>query len=52
MTILRRSLTQKRVAGRFDVTPLGWANAPAIDAESLLVQVLHSKAWILGLRRG
>jgi peptide/nickel transport system substrate-binding protein len=39
----RTVITQKRVAGQFDVTPLGWANEPAIDAESLLVQVLHSK---------
>jgi peptide/nickel transport system substrate-binding protein len=39
----RTVITQRRVAGQFDVTPLGWANEPAIDAESLLVQVLHSK---------
>ena len=34
---------------RFDVTTLGWANEPAIDALSLLVQVLHSNTGATGL---
>lgn len=42
-------MTQRRVAGQFDVTPLGWANEPALDAESLLVQVLHSKTASSGI---
>jgi peptide/nickel transport system substrate-binding protein len=42
-------ITQRRVAGQFDITPLGWANEPAIDAESLLVQVVHSKTGANGL---
>jgi len=45
----RAAMTQRRVAGQFDITPLGWANEPAIDAESLLVQVLHSKSGSNGL---
>jgi peptide/nickel transport system substrate-binding protein len=45
----RATTTQRRVAGEFDVTPLGWANEPAIDAESLLIQVLHSKTGSSGL---
>ncbi len=45
----RAAVTQRRVAGQFDVTPLGWANEPAIDAESLLIQVVHSKTASKGL---
>jgi peptide/nickel transport system substrate-binding protein len=45
----RAMITQRRVAGQFDITPLGWANEPAIDAESLLVQVVHSKTGANGL---
>ncbi|MBS0561997.1 MAG: ABC transporter substrate-binding protein [Proteobacteria bacterium] len=45
----RTVMIQKRVAGQFDVTPLGWANEPAIDAESILVQVLHSKNGSAGI---
>jgi peptide/nickel transport system substrate-binding protein len=45
----RATTTQRRVAGQFDITPLGWANEPAIDAESLLVQVVHSKTGANGL---
>ncbi|WP_216851212.1 ABC transporter substrate-binding protein [Acidisphaera sp. L21] len=45
----RASITQRRVAGQFDVTPLGWANEPAIDAESLLLQVVHSKTSAAGV---
>lgn len=45
----RAAMTQKRVAGDFDITPLGWANEPAIDAESLLLQVVHSKTGSAGV---
>ena len=45
----RAVITQKRVAGAFDITPLGWANEPAIDAYSLLLQVLHSKTQSAGV---
>jgi peptide/nickel transport system substrate-binding protein len=45
----RAAVTQRRVSGQFDVTPLGWANEPAIDAESLLMQVIHSKTASEGL---
>ena len=45
----RAAVTQRRVAGQFDMTPLGWANEPAIDAASLLIQVLHSKTASNGL---
>jgi peptide/nickel transport system substrate-binding protein len=45
----RAVMTQRRVAGQFDITPLGWANEPAIDAESLLVQVVHTKTGANGL---
>lgn len=40
---------QRRVAGQFDITMLGWANEPAIDAESLLLQVVHTKSGANGL---
>ncbi len=45
----RAVITQRRVAGQFDVTPLGWANEPAIDAESLLLQVVHTRTGSAGL---
>lgn len=45
----RPVVTQRRVAGQFDVTTLGWANEPAIDAESILLQVLHSKTGSAGI---
>jgi peptide/nickel transport system substrate-binding protein len=45
----RGVITQKRVAGQFDVTTLGWANEPAIDALSILVQVIHSKTGSAGV---
>jgi len=45
----RATTTQKRVSGQFDVTTLGWANEPAIDALSLLVQVVHSKTGAAGV---
>jgi peptide/nickel transport system substrate-binding protein len=45
----RATTTQKRVAGQFDITTLGWANEPAIDALSLLVQVVHSKTGAAGV---
>ena len=45
----RTVMIQRRAAGQFDVTPLGWANEPAIDAESILLQVLHSKTGAAGV---
>jgi peptide/nickel transport system substrate-binding protein len=45
----RAIATQRRVARQFDVTPLGWANEPAIDALSLLVQVVHTNTGANGL---
>ncbi len=45
----RAQITQKRVSGAFDITTLGWANEPAIDALSLLVQVVHSKTGAAGI---
>jgi peptide/nickel transport system substrate-binding protein len=45
----RAAMTQRRVGGKFDITPLGWANEPAIDAESILMQVVHSKTAGNGL---
>ncbi len=45
----RAVITQRRVAGQFDITMLGWANEPAIDAESLLIQVVHTKSGAAGL---
>ena len=45
----RAQITQKRVAGAFDITPLGWANEPAIDAYSILLQVIHSKTQAAGV---
>ena len=45
----RAIITPKRVAGEFDVTTLGWANEPAIDALSILVQVVHSKSGANGI---
>lgn len=45
----RAVITGKRVAGQFDVTTLGWANEPAIDALSILTQVLHSNTGSAGL---
>ncbi len=45
----RAQVTQKRVAGAFDITPLGWANEPAIDAYSILLQVVHSKTAAAGV---
>ena len=45
----RAVITGKRVAGQFDVTTLGWANEPAIDALSLLVQVVHTNTGAAGL---
>ena len=45
----RAQVTQKRVSGAFDITPLGWANEPAIDAYSILLQVVHSKTAAAGV---
>lgn len=45
----RAVITAKRVAAQFDVTTLGWANEPAIDALSILVQVLHGKTGSAGI---
>ena len=45
----RAIATQRRVAHQFDITPLGWANEPAIDALSLLVQVVHTNTGANGL---
>ena len=45
----RALITQKRVAGAFDITTLGWANEPAIDAYSILLQVIHSKTASAGV---
>ena len=45
----RAVMTAKRVQAQFDVTTLGWANEPAIDALSLLVQVTHSKTGSAGI---
>ena len=45
----RAVATQRRVARQFDITPLGWANEPAIDALSLLVQVVHTNTGANGL---
>jgi peptide/nickel transport system substrate-binding protein len=45
----RPTTTQRRVSGQFDITPLGWANEPAIDAESLLLQVVHGKSGSAGI---
>nr|WP_244622971.1 ABC transporter substrate-binding protein [Microvirga brassicacearum] len=39
----------KRVKGEFDITTLGWANEPMIDAYSILVQVMHSKTGSAGV---
>lgn len=36
--------TPRRVKGDFDVTSMGWANEPMIDAYSILVQVIRSKS--------
>ncbi|MGI4794130.1 MAG: ABC transporter substrate-binding protein [Janthinobacterium lividum] len=45
----RAIATQRRVARQFDVTPLGWANEPAIDALSLLTQVVHTNTGAKGI---
>lgn len=45
----RAVITGKRVSGAFDVTTLGWANEPAIDALSILLQVIHSKNGAAGV---
>lgn len=45
----RAAVTQKRVAGQFDITTLGWANEPAIDSLSILLQVIHSKTGAAGV---
>lgn len=45
----RAAMTGRRVQAQFDVTTLGWANEPAIDALSLLVQVVHSKTGSAGI---
>ncbi len=45
----RSVITPKRVKGEFDITTLGWANEPMIDAYSILVQVLHSKSGTAGV---
>ncbi|MDJ1157337.1 ABC transporter substrate-binding protein [Chelatococcus sp. SYSU_G07232] len=39
----------KRVKGEFDITTLGWANEPMIDAYSILVQVMHGKTGSAGV---
>jgi peptide/nickel transport system substrate-binding protein len=45
----RAVITPRRVAGEFDITTLGWANEPAIDALSILVQVVRSKQGASGI---
>lgn len=40
----RSQQTPKRVKGEFDVISFGWANEPMIDAYSILIQVIRSKA--------
>jgi peptide/nickel transport system substrate-binding protein len=45
----RATTTQRRVGGQFDITILGWANEPAIDAYSILLQVMHSKTAAAGV---
>lgn len=40
----RSQQTPKRVKGEFDVISFGWANEPMIDAYSILIQVMRSKA--------
>jgi peptide/nickel transport system substrate-binding protein len=45
----RNMVTPKRVKGEFDITTLGWANEPMIDAYSILVQVIHSKSGTAGV---
>ena len=42
-------ITPKRVAGQFDITLSGWANEPAIDALSILTQVLRSPNGSAGI---
>lgn len=45
----RSVINPKRVKGDFDITTLGWANEPMIDAYSILVQVAHSKTGSAGV---
>lgn len=45
----RTLVTPRRVAGQFDITIFGWANEPAIDALSILNQVLHTKTGSAGI---
>jgi len=45
----RSIINPRRVKGDFDITTLGWANEPALDAYSLLIQVVHSKSGSAGL---
>jgi peptide/nickel transport system substrate-binding protein len=50
LSIAPRSVqTPLRVRGEFDVTTLGWANEPMIDAYSILVQVMHSRSGTAGV---
>lgn len=42
-------ITLRRVAGQFDITLSGWANEPAIDALSILTQVLRSRTGLAGI---
>lgn len=42
-------MTGLQVQAQFDVTTLSLANEPAIDALSLLVQVVHSKTGSAGI---
>jgi peptide/nickel transport system substrate-binding protein len=50
LSLAPRSIqTPKRVKGEFDLTTLGWANEPMIDAYSILVQVLHKKTGTAGV---
>ncbi len=45
----RTVITARRVGAQFDVTTLGWANEPAIDALSILLQVVHSNTGSAGI---
>ncbi|MFD2263378.1 ABC transporter substrate-binding protein [Lacibacterium aquatile] len=45
----RSLMNPKRVKGEFDITTLGWANEPMIDAYSILIQVVHTKSGAGGV---
>jgi peptide/nickel transport system substrate-binding protein len=45
----RSTQTPKRTKGEFDITTLGWANEPMIDAYSIMIQVMRSKSGAGGV---